>query len=66
VCINNEGYQASLEFGKLYQVLPDEKAAEHGYLTIVDESGEGYWYAAARFFPVEVPVELARALSASI
>ena len=63
VCIDNAGYEASLEFGKLYQVVPDAEANEHGYLTIVDESGEGYWYAASRFFPVEIPPKLARALS---
>ncbi len=65
VCINNESYEASLEFGKLYQLVPDEKATEHGYVTVIDESGKGYWYAAGRFFPVEVPTELARALSVS-
>ena len=65
VCINNESYEASLEFGKLYQVVPDTQATEHGYMTIIDESGEGYWYAATRFFPVKVPAALARTLSAS-
>jgi len=65
VCIDNADYEASLEFGKLYQVVPDDEATEHGYVTVIDESGEGYWYAAARFFPVEVPAKLARALSAS-
>ncbi len=65
VCIDNSGYEASLEFGKLYQLVPDDEATEHGYVTVIDESGEGYWYAAGRFFPVEVPTELARALSAS-
>jgi hypothetical protein len=65
VCINNKGYEASLEFGKLYQVVPDDEAAEHGYMTIIDESGEGYWYAAGRFFPVEIPPKLARTLAAS-
>jgi hypothetical protein len=65
VCIDNEGYEASLEFGKLYQVMPDPEAAKHGYMTVIDESGEGYWYSARRFSPVEVPSELARVLSAS-
>ncbi len=65
VCINNEGYEASLEVGKLYQVLPDESATEHGYMTVVDESGEGYWYVSTRFFPMKVPAELARALEAA-
>ncbi len=66
VCIDSAGYEASLEFGKLYQIVPDVEADEHGYLTIVDESGEGYWYAAPRFFPVEVPPKLARVLSPPI
>ena len=25
VCINNKGYEASLEFGKIYQVVIDEE-----------------------------------------
>jgi hypothetical protein len=29
VCINNEGYQASLERRKIYQVLPDPEAQTH-------------------------------------
>ena len=40
VCISNEDYKASLEGGKLYRVIPDEEAASHGYIRIVDESGE--------------------------
>jgi hypothetical protein len=62
VCVNNEGYKASLEVGKLYRVIPDEEAASHGYIRVVDESGEDYGYAAARFFPLEVPQALADAL----
>lgn len=62
VCINNEGYKASLEVGKLYRVIPDEEAASHGYLRVVDESGEDYGYAADRFFPLDVPQALADAL----
>jgi hypothetical protein len=65
VCINNESYEASLEVGKLYQIVPDDEATEHGYMTVVDESGEGYWYAATRFFPVEIPAKLARVLEAA-
>lgn len=64
VCTNNEGYEASLEFGKLYRVVPDAKADEHGYVTIIDESGEGYWYSSQRFFCLKVPAELARTLEA--
>jgi hypothetical protein len=54
VCLNNEGYPASLEVGKLYRVIPDEPAATHSYLRVIDESGEDYGYAADRFFLLEV------------
>ena len=62
VCINNKRYKASLEVGKLYRIIPDEEAESHGYIRIVDESGEDYGYAADRFFPLEVPRALADAL----
>ena len=51
VCIDNTGYATSLEVGKLYQAIPDGTAATHGYIRVVDESGEDYGYAATRFFP---------------
>ena len=62
VCINNEGYKASLEVGKLYRLIPDQDAASHEYLCIVDERGKDYGYAADRVFPLEVPQALADAL----
>ncbi len=62
VCINNKRYEASLERGKLYRVIPDEDAELHGYLRIVDESGEDYGYSADRFFRLAVPRPLERAL----
>jgi hypothetical protein len=62
VCINNKKYEASLEIGKLYRVIPDEEAESRGYLRVVDESGEDYGYAANRFFRLEVPRPLERAL----
>ena len=64
VCTDNTGYPASLEVGKLYPVLPDAEAAEHGYLRVIDESGEDYGYSAKRFFLLQVPEALAKALSA--
>lgn len=62
VCINNEGYEASLEVGKLYRVIPDDEAAKHGYIRVVDESGEDYGYSANRFFPIKIPQALERTL----
>jgi hypothetical protein len=62
VCTNNDGYEASLEVGKLYRIVPDALANARGYLRVVDESGEDYGYDADRFFCLEVPRKLAEAL----
>jgi len=62
VCINNEGYAASLEIGKIYQILLDDDADSHGYLRVIDESGEDYGYSKDRFFPIQIPEELKQTL----
>lgn len=46
VCLDNEGYEASLDVGKLYRVVPDAEAVAHGYIRVVDESGEDYAFQA--------------------
>ena len=61
VCIRNEGYPASLEIGKLYRIITDDQAAAHGYIRIIDESGEDYAYT-DRFFPIVVPEVLEKTL----
>lgn len=55
VCVNNEDYPASLEVRKIYEVIPDEKAAKHKLVRIVDESGEDYLYPEDYFVPIEIP-----------
>ncbi|MFQ5823373.1 MAG: hypothetical protein ACE5JB_04890 [bacterium] len=55
VCVKNEGYLASLELRKIYQVLPDDQAAEHQLIRVIDESGEDYLYPAEFFVSIEVP-----------
>ena len=62
LCFNNEGYPASLEVGKLYRVLPDDDAAAHGYIRVIDESGEGYAYTVSRFHLMQLPDAVERAL----
>jgi hypothetical protein len=62
LCLENKGYSASLEVGKLYRVIPDQDASAHGYLRIVDESGEDYGYAANRFHLIELPGKISRTL----
>jgi hypothetical protein len=62
VCINNDGYLASLELHKIYRVLPDEGVKADGELRIVDESGEDYLYAAERFILLELPRAVEKSL----
>jgi len=42
VCVNNDGYSASLELRKIYVALRDVNAEKHGLLRIIDESGDDY------------------------
>ncbi|MBE9162865.1 MULTISPECIES: hypothetical protein [Microcoleaceae] len=51
VCINNQDYPVSLELRKIYQVIPDIRAAKHQYIRVIDESGEDYLYPVAYFVP---------------
>ena len=55
VCVKNEDYPASLEVRKIYEVIPDEKAARHRMIRIVDESGEDYLYPEDFFVPIDIP-----------
>jgi len=54
ICVENEGYD-DLEVWKVYQVLPDARAAGVGCIRVIDESGEDYLYPADRFAGVEFP-----------
>lgn len=66
VCINNRGYEASLEVGKLYEVLPDEDAEKDDMLRVIDEDGEDYLFEANIFYPLVVPTDLAVVLHARV
>ena len=65
VCLNNEGYKASLEVGKLYRFIPDKEAEAEGLLRVVDESGEDYAFDANRFHPVNLPSTVEKTLLAA-
>ena len=53
VCLRNAGYEASLDRGARYRRLPDEEAARHHQVRIVDESGEDYLYPESCFAKVD-------------
>jgi len=54
VCVDNEGYAASLEERKIYVALRDA-AAKYNLLRIVDESGLDYLYPKAFFRSIALP-----------
>jgi hypothetical protein len=54
LCIDNEGYEASLEIRKLYEMIPDKEAERHNQVRIIDESGEDYLYPSRFFAPVKL------------
>ena len=64
ICLDNEGYEASLELRKLYAVVAPESNDPAGYLRIVDESGEDYLYNAEAFALISLPPHIARRLAA--
>jgi hypothetical protein len=65
VCIDNDGYPASLETRKIYVALRDAEAAGRGLLRIVDESGEDYLYPQAMFRSIELPPAVREAILAA-
>ena len=62
VCVNNGGYEASLERNKIYVALPDKHAKKNGDLRVVDESGEDYLFASDRFVAMDVPAAVKASL----
>lgn len=65
ICIDNTDYEASLIPRKIYEILPDEKAAQDDLIRIVDESGEDYLYHISHFVLVGFPAEVERVLVAA-
>jgi len=63
ICVRNEGAE-DLEIRKVYQILPDARAAKDKHIRVIDESGEDYLYPADFFVPLTLPLEVERALSA--
>jgi hypothetical protein len=63
VCLDNTGYLASLEVGKLYRIIRDEKAEKLGGMRVIDEDGEDYLYDSQMFCPLQVPPIVAQTLN---
>jgi len=62
ICLDNKGYEASLERRKIYVSIPDTKAEKLGQIRVIDESGEDYLYDKHAFREVSLPQSLRRAV----
>ena len=62
ICLDNTGYEASLERWKIYVSLPDAAAEKLGHIRVIDESGEDYLYDKNAFREVSLPQSVRRAV----
>jgi hypothetical protein len=65
VCVDNEGYTASLEKRKIYVALRDPAAEKHGLLRVIDESGDDYLYPKGFFRAIALPQAIRKAVLAA-
>jgi hypothetical protein len=65
VCIDNQGYEASLEERKLYVTKADSRANALGMVRVIDESGSDYLYPAVHFSELAVDEVLEHRLLAA-
>ncbi len=65
ICINNQGYEASLERWKVYRTKKDRRAVALDHTRVIDESGDDYLYPRDYFMAIDLPKPLAEAMAAS-
>lgn len=63
VCLDNSGYEASLERRKLYEVVSDPEALRYGQIRIIDESGEDYLFSQDRFIELPLSEEMVKTVA---
>jgi hypothetical protein len=62
ICVDNSGYEVSLERRKIYEAVADAAAAKRGLMRIVDESGDDYLYPESMFVAAALPASVRRAV----
>jgi hypothetical protein len=65
VCIDNEGYPASLEKRKIYLAFRDPTADKRGLIRVIDESGDDYLYPKTFFRSIALPQAVKKAVLAA-
>ena len=63
LCLQNQGYLASLEVRKVYQSIDDPQAASRGLVRVIDESGDDYLFPTEFFVPIKLPRAATRAFA---
>ena len=62
VCLDNSGYEVSLERRKIYVSLPDVRAEKLQQIRVIDESGEDYLYPQEYFVAIALPQPIKKAV----
>ena len=66
LCIDNDGYEASLEPRKIYVAIADSEAQSEDQVRVIDESGEDYLFPAEYFQPITVGPGIVRLLQRAV
>ena len=61
LCVKNDDAE-DVELRKIYEVLPDRKASQDGYVRVIDESGEDYLYPESYFVAITLPAAAQQAM----
>ncbi|HQR49320.1 MAG TPA: hypothetical protein PL152_08280 [Steroidobacteraceae bacterium] len=62
VCLDNSGYEVSLERRKIYVSVPDGRAEKRRQIRVIDESGEDYLYPQEYFVAIALPQPIKKAV----
>ena len=63
LCLDNDGYDASLDVRKIYRALADNEADGLGLIRVIDESGEDYLYPKKLFAEITLTPAIRRRLA---
>src|SRR5205814_1227547 len=63
MCLDNRGYPASLEVGKVYRQVRPKANDMKNWIRVIDESGEDYLFPSDRFEPLKLPARARRAIT---
>ena len=63
MCVDNRGYPASLEVGKVYRQVRPRTNDMKNWIRVIDESGEDYLFPNRRFESLDLPARAKRVIT---